>query len=209
MISDYGDGNWVLLLEAADKLNGAATSEQDCLSFLCTLSEMGNWTVADDGQKIYFAPCSDEDRKHSDERGIEPVETYALGDGAIPAPVARRFGLDELNVCKNAGYILQGKDLIDRPIFQAQQGKSDNSPLYATTLQEILSKDGNENEDVDWEPLKWSQLQTVVDSDGGQSERFRLLAAILRRLGEAKMDSETFIPYGTQFSDSDFIDQNF
>ena len=61
------------------------------------------------------------------------------------------------------------------------------------------------DEDDYWKPFKWSQLQTVVDASGGQSERFKLLAAILRRFGDAKLQSETFIPYGIQFSDSDFI----
>ena len=208
MMSDFRDGDWALLLEVADKLNDAATNEQDCLSTLCTLSDMGEWTVDDDGREIYSASCNDDDRNRAGDRGVEPLEIYAPGDGAIPTPVARRFGLDEVNVCKSAGYILQGEDLIGRPIFQAQQEESGNIVLLPTSLQEMLSKDGDEDEDVYWKPLKWSMLQTVVDSSGGQSERFKLLAAILRRLGEAEMDSETFIPYGMQFADSDFIDQN-
>ena len=203
-MDDIRDGEWILLLEAADNLEAVAHSGQDCLSTLCTLSGVGSWTVVE-GRDVFSAPCSEEDRRQVAEQGGVLVEAYALGGGLIPTRVARRFGLDETNVCKRSGYILQGDDLIDRPIFQAQQ-ESGEVVLHPTTLREIVSRDGDDDEDNYWKPLKWSQLQTVVDSSGGQSERFRLLAAILRRLGEAEMDSETFIPYGMQFADSDFID---
>jgi len=204
-IDDYGDGEWVLLLEVADQLHDVAHDEQDCLSTLCTLSGVGSWTVIE-GQDVYLAPCNDEDYKRTGEQGGVLVEDYTLGGGLIPTRVARRFGLDETNVCKSSGYILQGDDLIDRPVFQPRQEESGGVVLHATTLREIVSNDGGGDEDDYWKPLKWSHIQTVVDSSGNQSERFLLLAAVLRRLGEAEMDSETFIPYGMQFADSDFID---
>ena len=201
----YADGDWGLLLDISDKLNNAAESEQDCLSTLCTLSGEGNWVVVE-GRNVYSAPCDHEDYKLAASSGGVLVETYAPGDELIPTRVAKRFGLNETNVCKSSGYILQGDDLIDRPIFQTRREESGEAVLRATTLREIVSEDGSDDEDDYWKPLKWGQLQTVVDSSGGQSERFKLLAAILRRLGEVEMDSETFIPYGMQFADSDFID---
>ncbi len=204
-IDGYEDGEWVLLLEVADKLDAAAENRQDCLSTLCTLSRVGSWMVVE-GADVYFAPCDNSDYKRTAGQGSLLVETYTPGDGSIPTRVARRFGLNETNVCKNSGHTLQGDKLIDRPIFQAQHEKSGEEVLCPTTLREIVSQDGDDDEDDYWKPLKWSRLQTVVDSSGGQTERFKLLAAILRRLGEAKMDSETFIPYGIQFADSDFID---
>ena len=45
-----------------------------------------------------------------------------------------------------------------------------------------------------------------MDPSGGQLGRFELLSAIFRRLAEVGMDSETFVPYGNQFADSDFVD---
>ena len=117
-----------------------------------------------------------------------------------------RFGVDETILCGYSGNILQGDDLIGRPVFEAQRESSGEIVLRATTVRKIVSQDGDPDEDGYNKPLKWGHLQTIVDSSGTQSERFKLLAAILRRFGDAKMDAETFIPFGIQFSDTDFID---
>ena len=201
-INEISDGEWFLLLEVADQLDATADSGQDCLSTLCTLSGAGNWTVID-GQDIYSALCDDEIRQHVAERDGVLIETHTPGDGTIPTRVAMRFGLDETNVCKNAGSTLQGEDFVERPIFQLHQKSPGETTLIPTTLREILSKD--RDGDLWWTPVKWSQIQTIVDASGGQSERFKLVALILRLLGEARMDEVTFIPFGFQFSDTDFI----
>ena len=203
--SSFSDGDWVLLLGVADQLDAAADRGQDCLSTLCTLSGVGNWTVID-GQDVYSAPCDAETRQRVAERDGVLVETHTPGDTTIPTRVAMRFGLGETIICGYSGNILQGDDLIGRPVFETQQDNSGKTVLCATTVQEIVSKDGDPDEDGYYKPLKWSHLQTIVDSSGSQSERFNLLAAILRCFGDAKLDSETFIPFGVQFSDTDFID---
>ena len=204
MAIDYQDGDYTLLFEAADKLDAAADSEQDCLATLCDLSGVGSWEEIG-GQSVYTALCSAETTNHPNEQDAVSVDTYTPGDELIPTRVARRFGVDEVNVCKSAGYILQGEDLIGRHIFQTLPGENGEVVISATTVREMVSQNGEEDEDDYWKPFKWSQLQTVVDASGGQSERFKLLAAILRRFGDAKLQEETFIPYGIQFSDSDFI----
>ena len=61
-------------------------------------------------------------------------------------------------------------------------------------------------DDISWTPLEWRHLQSVVDESGGQACRFELLSSILNHPAQAGMDSETLVPYGHQFADSDFID---
>lgn len=192
--------------DAADKLNDAADSQQDCLSALCTLSGVGVWGSTDDGQFIYRTP-SDDDVTQLTSTGVIPVESYIPGDNQIPTRVARYFGLGEAVVCRNAGYLLQGDDIIDRKVFRLSPGETDNVTIVETTLQEILEEDGDD--DTYWKHLEWRHLQVVVDSSGGQSERFRLLSKIMLRKADAQMDAETFVPYGDSFADSDFVDLNF
>ena len=57
-----------------------------------------------------------------------------------------------------------------------------------------------------WKDLEWRHLQLIVDERGGQSERFRLLARILKNIGEAYMEEGMFVPYGHQLGESDLID---
>ena len=73
-----------------------------------------------------------------------------------------------------------------------------------TTLSQMLQEGGED--DIYWTPLEWRHLQSVVDESGVQTYRFELLSSILKRLAQAGMDLETFVPYGHQFSDSDFVD---
>lgn len=197
--------SWPELWDLADKLAEAADPGKDCLSVLCSLSEQGKWETQEGGIRTYRTPIKAEERNQRTETGVLPVETYIPGDNSIPTRIARRFGLGEYVVCKSAGYILQGDTIIDRPIHRTRGDDLEDQSIAPTTLSEILREDSDDG-DVYWKSLEWRHIQAVVDESGGQVSRFELLSAIFRRLAEAMMDSETFIPYGEQFADSDFID---
>ena len=199
MEDQYGEA-W----DASEKLRAAAAWPQDCLSVLCTLSGVGEWEIAESGQMVYRAPCAASETDKLTETGVYPVETYGPGDTAIPTLVAQHFGLGEVAVCSNAGDFLQGDTILGRRIYRTLQDESGNSVVVETTLLQILKDDGDE--DVDWKTLEWRHLQEVVDSAGGQQERFLLLAEILHRKANAAIASGTFVPYGKEFADSDFID---
>ena len=197
-------GVWAKTWDAADALAKAADSGQDCLSILCELSNVGEWKTDENGQNRYFAPVSDEERKRLTPTGIYPVESYRPGDIAIPTKVARAFGLGEFNICANAGYTLQSRA---KQTVYRMTDESGERELAPTTLDEILREDGaKDSDDVFWKTFKWKHLQLVLDSSGGQSERFRILSEVLSTLAGAEMDAGTFVPYGHRFADSDFID---
>lgn len=196
------DDQYGVAWDAADRLRTAAAWPQDCLSVLCTLSGVGEWEIAENGRMVYRAPCADAERGERTETGVYPVETYGPGDTVIPTLVAQHFGLGEGAACRNAGYLLQSK--VDRPVYRVQQDETGNPAVNATTLRHILEADGDE--DIEWKPLEWRHIQMVVDATGGQQERFQLLADILQTRARAEMDSATFVPYGDEFADSDFID---
>ena len=117
--------------------------------------------------------------------------------------MAQYFGLGEVAICPNAGDFLQGDAIWGRRIYQIRRDESENPAVVETTLPQILKDDGDD--DVYWKTLEWRHLQVVVDETGGQRERF-LLAEILQRMADAELADATFIPYGDQFTDSDFID---
>ena len=194
---------WPRVWDVAEVLESASKWQQDCLSVLCTLSGVGVWEIADDGQMVYRASCEDDERNQRTETGVYPVEIYRPSGHIIPTRVAQCFGLGEMAVCGNAGDFLQGDQIWGRRIYQVKQGESSNPVILETTLPDILKEDGYE--DVYWKTLEWRHIQVVVDSTGGQRERFLLLSEILRRIADAEMDAGTFIPYGDQFADSDFI----
>ena len=197
MEDQYGEA-W----DAADKLRAAAAWPQDCLSVLCTLSGVGEWEIAENGRMVYRAPCTNTERGQLTETGVYPVETYGPGNTVIPTLVAQHFGLGEVAASRNAGYLLQSK--IDRPVYRFQQDTSDNPAIIETTLRHILEEDGDA--DIEYKTLEWRHIQRVVDATGGQQDRFLLLADILHTRARAEMDSATFVPYGNEFADSDFID---
>ena len=197
MEDQYGEA-W----DAADKLRAAAAWPQDCLSVLCTLSGVGEWEIAENGRMVYRAPCTDTERGQLTETGVYPVETYGPGDTAIPTLVAQHFGLGEVAASRNAGYLLQSK--IDRPVYRVQQDATGNSVIVETTLRHILEEDGDA--DIEYKTLEWRHIQVVVDATGGQQDRFLLLSEILQTRAGAEMDAATFVPYGNEFADSDFID---
>ena len=192
--------------DAAEKLNGAADEQEDCLSALCTLSGIGAWETTSDGQLIYRAASHGDEAAQLTPTGVMPVERYIPGDNQLPTRVAQHFGLGEVVICRNAGYLLQGDNIIDRKVFRLLSGETGDGIIAETTLQEILEEDGDD--DTYWKSLEWRHLQVIVDSSGEQSERFRLLSEILRRKADAEMDAATFVPYGDQFADSDFVDLN-
>lgn len=199
MEDQYGEA-W----DAADKLRAAAAWPQDCLSVLCTLSGVGEWEIAENGRMVYHAPCADTERGQLTETGVYPVETYGPGDTAIPTLVAQHFGLGEVAVCPNAGNFLQGDAIWGRRIYQMRRDESGDSAVVETALPQIMKE--YDGEDVYWKTLEWRHIQEVVDATGGQQERFLLLAEILQTMAGAEMDSATFVPYGDEFADSDFID---
>ena len=195
--------DWVELSSISKGLAGLTATGKDCLSALCTLSNEGTWQTSKDGVPVYNAPVDAGERVQRTETGTLPVETYTPGDFSIPTRIARKLGLGEYVVCNNAGYILQGDTIMERPVHQAKT-KGIEKEFLPTTLRRMLQEESEE--DVYWTPLKWRHIQSLVDETGGQSCRFELLAAILDRLAVARMESETFIPYGHQFADSDFVD---
>ena len=195
---------WPKLWDLADHLARVANPDDDCLSVLCSLSEEGEWKTSSKGVRAYHAPAGEEERIRRTETGVTPVESYKRGDTSLPTLVARRFGLGEQIVCKNAGYILQGDNLIDRPVHRIIDHDSGKGTVALSSLREMLEEEGDE--DVYWKPLEWRHIQSIVNPSGGQMSRFELLSAIFRRMAEAQMDSETFVPYGNQFADSDFVD---
>ena len=112
-------------------------------------------------------------------------------------------GLGEFVVCNNSDYILQGDAILDRTVYRVTSKDGEGRIFKSTTLSDMLQEDSVE--DIYWMPLEWRHLQSEVDESGGQACRFELLASILNRLEQAGMDSETFIPSGHQFTDSDFV----
>ena len=202
--------NYIVLLDAAEKLDSRAESDEDCLGALCSLAEVGEWVVDENGRQVYRAVLGENECQGLTETGVQPVETYAAGDPVIPTRVARHFGLGERVACKNAGYFLQGDEMIERPVFRLRSDGSGKMTPVPTTLQDILrgevEDDASWISEVYWKDLEWRHLQLIVDESGGQSERFRLLARILKHIGETHMMEGTFVPYGHQLGDSDFID---
>ena len=115
--------SWPRLWDLADQLSEATDPDRDCLSVLCSLSEEGEWGTSEEGTRVYYASVEAEERNRHTETGTLPVESYTPMDNSIPTRIARRFGLGEYAVCKNAGYILQGDTIIDRPIHRSSRGK--------------------------------------------------------------------------------------
>ena len=205
------DDDYIALLDAAEKLVSKAQSDEDCLGALCNLSGEGEWENDENGRWIYRAPLDEKELQGLTETGIPLVETYAAGDPQIPTRVARHFGLGERVACENAGYLLQGEEMIGRPVFRAGSDGCGKSTLVATTLQDILREEVKDEasrvDEVYWKDLEWRHLQLILDEKGGQSERFMLLARILHHIGEVHLMEGTFVPYGHQLGDSDLIDQ--
>ena len=201
MLTYSDDDTWVHLSQVADKLVEFADSGQDCIASLCTLSETGEWIEAPDGTMEYRCDVDGEAEQELTDNLEIPIAAYRVGGDAIPTKVARKLGLGEYVVCDNGGYILQG--ISDRPIFViGQDGEVEEEP---TTLEDIFAP-GADVWGRYYTPVKWRHIQKVVGSDGSQSARYQILADILRRLVDVAIDESTFIPYGPQFSDSDFID---
>ena len=192
------------LWDLADNLAKATEPDDDCLSGICSLSEEGEWMNSANGVRAYHAPVEAEERSRPTETGVLPVESYKQGDTSIPTLVARRFGLGEQIVCKNAGHLLQGDNLIDRPVHRGVENESGKRVVVLTSLREILEEESDEN--IYWRSLEWRHVQSIVDASGGQLCRFELLSSVFKRLAEAGMDSETFVAYGNEFADSDFVD---
>ena len=206
---EIGD-NYIALLDAAEKLDSRAESDEDCLGALCSLSGVGEWGIDKNGRRVYRAALDENECQGLTETGVQPVETYAAGDPVIPTRVARHFGLGERVACESAGHFLQGDEMIERPVFRLRSdGRGEMTPV-ATTLQDILRGEVEDEaswmNEVYWKDLEWRHLQLIVDESGGQSERFRLLARILKNIGEAHMMEGMFVPYGHQLGDSDLID---
>ena len=205
---ELGD-NYTVLMDVAKALKARAESGEDCLATLCDLSGEGEWVTDETGQRVYRTAPDGADREGLTETGITPVEIYMPGGYEIPTPVARRFGLGEKVVCGNAGYFLQGNEMIERPVYRAAPANCDEREVIATTLQDILHEEVEDEEwwvhEVYWKDLEWRHIQMVLDEGGGQSERFRLLAKILDHIAEVELMEGTFVPYGNQFADSDFL----
>lgn len=186
---------WVTTHDAADALAKASDSGQDCLSALCDLSNAGEWKTDESGRRYYCAPVSAAERKRLTPTGIRPVESYRPGDIAIPTKVARAFGLGEFNICANAGYTLQS--LAKQTVYRMTE--SEEGELAPTTLDEILREDGaKDTDDVFWKTFEWKHLQMVLDSSGGQSERFRILSKVLSGIAYSHIGDA-----GDSFGDSD------
>ena len=205
---ELGD-NYIMLMDVAKALDARAELGEDCLATLCELSGEGQWVTDEKGQRAYRAVLEESDREGVTETGEAPVEDYRPGGHEIPTRVARRFGLGEKIVCKSAGHFLQGNDMIERPVYRAASADGDKREVVATTLQEILHEEVKAEEwsrqEVYWKDLEWRHIQLVLDENGGQSERFRLLAKILDHIAEVELMEGTFVPYGDQFADSDFL----
>ena len=203
------DDNYVVLMDVAKALDSRAESGEDCLATLCELSGEGEWVTDETGLRVYCAPLEAVDREGITETGIVPVENYTPGGYEIPTRVARRFGLGEKVVCENAGYFLQGNEMIERPVYRAAPADCDEPKVVATTLQNILHEEVEDEQwwvqEVYWKNLEWRHIQLVLDASGGQSERFRLLAKILDHIAEVELMEGTLVPYGNQFADSDFL----
>ena len=205
---ELGD-NFIILTDVAKALDARAESGEDCLATLCELSGEGQWVTDEKGQRVYRAVLEGSDREGVTETGVAPVEDYRPGGNEIPTRVARRFGLGEKIVCKSAGHFLQGNDMIERPVYRAAYADGDNREVVATTLQEILHEEVEDEDwwrqEVYWKDLEWRHIQLVLDENGGQSERFRLLAKILDHIADVEFMEGTFVPYGDRFADSDFL----
>ena len=202
-------GNYSVLMDVAKALESKAESGEDCLATLCELSGEGEWVTDEMGQRVYRASLKGNDREGMTDTGATPVENYRPGGDEIPTRVARRFGLGERVVCKSAGYLLQGNEMIERPIYKAVPTDRGEERVVATTLQDILHEEveGGEwwRQEVYWKDLEWRHIQLALNENGGQSERFRLLAKILDHIAEVGLMEGTFVPYGNQFADSDFL----
>ena len=204
------DGQGVTLIDVAKALASKADSSQDCLGVLCELSEEGKWAADGQGRQVYRAAVEAEERERLTETGILPVETYTPGDYVIPTRVARRFGLGEKVVCESAGHLLQGEELIKRKVYTAGPEYSQDGAVVSTTLHDILLAEADDDErasqEVYWKDLEWRHIQMVLDESGGQRDRFLLLSEVLDHIGEVILMEGTYVPYGFQFADSDFID---
>ena len=204
------DGKGVILIDVAQALASRADSTQDCLGVLCELSGEGAWAADEEGRQVYRAVMEAEERRCLTETGFLPIETYAPGDHVIPTRVARKLGLGERVVCQSAGYLLQGEKLIKRNVYRAGPEYSEDGTVVATTLYDILLAEVDDDEwasqEVYWKDLEWRHIQMVLDVCGGQRDRFVLLSEILDHIGEVSLMEGTYIPYGYQFADSDFID---
>ena len=207
---EIGD-KYIALIDAAEKLASRAESDEDCLGALCSLSGEGEWEIDENGRRVYRAALDENQRQGPTETGAAPLETYVAGDPAIPTRVARHFGLGERVVCENAGYFLQGDEMIVRPVFSVGTDSRGERTLVATNLQDILRGELEDQaswmNEVYWKDLEWRHLQLILDENGGQSVRFRLLARVLNHIGETHLIEGTSVPYGHQLGDSDFIDE--
>ena len=189
------DDKYLGLLDAAEQLAAESDSGEDCLGTLCSLSGEGDWATDESGSRVYLARLGEAERDKVTETGVAHVESYAPGDTTIPTRVARKFGLGEVVVCNNAGYCLQGNELIKRPVFKRTINQQGDEVIVPTTLQEILRQEVKDQEwwhsEVYWMNLEWRHIQMVIDANGGQSETYLLLSKILDRLGYIELESGT------------------
>ena len=105
------------------------------------------------------------------------------------------------------GQLRESKD--SSTVDRATSADCGERKVIATTLQEILHEEVENEEwwiqEVYWKDLEWRHIQLILDESGGESERFRLLAKILDHIAEVELMEGTFVPYGNQFADSDFL----
>ena len=194
------DDAFVSLSQTREKLAALAESDADCIGTLCALTDTGEWMRAGDGTMEYRCDTEGEEELGLSDGVDAPVAAYRVGGDAIPTKVARKLGLGEYVVCENTGYLLQG--ISDQPIHVVGE---DGEVCEETTTLNLLVAPSGDIYDAYFTKLEWRHVQRVVDPDGGQSARYRLVSEILDRLIDAYIDSSTFIPYGHQFADSDFL----
>ena len=204
MLTYSDDDTWVRLSQLTDKLEGLVDSEQDCIASLCELSETGEWIETPDGTMEYRCDVAGEVELGLTDNLKTPISAYRVGGDAIPTKMARKLGLGEFVVCENTGYLLQ-QGIADREVFiVGEDGKVSKEPTTLERMVELERPD--EPYGAAFVELEWRHIQKIVGADGTQSARYQILADIFTRLVDVAIDASTYIPYGPQFSDSDFID---
>ncbi len=193
------DDAFVSLSQTREKLAALEESNDDCVGTLCALTDTGEWMTAADETMECRCDTEGEEELGLSDAVDAPVTAYRVGGDAIPTKVARKLGLGEYVVCENTGYLLQG--ISDQPIYVIGEN---GEVCEETTKLNLLVAPSGDICDMYYTKLEWRHIQRVVDSDGGQSARYRLVREILNRLIDVYIDSSTFVPYGDQFSDSDF-----
>ena len=69
---EIGD-NYIALLDAAEKLDSWAESDEDCLGALCSLSGVGEWGIDKNGRRVYRAALDENECQGLTETGVQPV----------------------------------------------------------------------------------------------------------------------------------------